>query len=99
MTLLTILRYTVGGLLFIAGQGLLFYAMALNNQIVFAVNDKLPDDKKFGLLFWHPGKWARLNREYTRLYPDGTLRSRARLANLTGFGLLLSGAILVLVVR
>lgn len=98
MTLLTILRFTVGGLLFIAGQGLLFYTMTLRHQIVFAVNEKLPDNERFGLYFWHVGKRARLRAEYARLFPDGRLLSKTRLVTLAAFGLCLSGVVLLLIV-
>jgi hypothetical protein len=37
------------------------------------VNAKLPTQERFGLLWWHAGKYLRLRRVYRRLYSDGKL--------------------------
>ena len=45
--------------------------------IIEAVNAKLPSNNRFGYLFWYQQKILRLHREYRRLYPDGSLLTRA----------------------
>jgi hypothetical protein len=45
--------------------------------IIETVNAKLRSEDQFGYLVWYQRKILRLHREYRRLYPDGTLLTRA----------------------
>lgn len=58
-------------LLCVGGLGLA--ATITHYEIVDAVNARLPPEEQFELLGWYGAKSLRLNREYRRLYPQGTL--------------------------
>ncbi|HKN75325.1 MAG TPA: hypothetical protein VJW94_09120 [Candidatus Acidoferrum sp.] len=47
-------------------------------EMMDKVNEKLPKEEQFGVLWWPVSKYQRLNREYKRLYPDGGLLSKVR---------------------
>ena len=41
--------------------------------MICEVNRRLPDDRQFSYLWFHPTKVARLHAEFRRLYPRGKL--------------------------
>jgi hypothetical protein len=43
------------------------------------VNEQLPPELKFGVLWWYPTKRFRFEREYVRLFPDRKERRKERL--------------------
>jgi hypothetical protein len=47
-------------------------------EMVEKVNERLPKDQQFALLWWYWPKTQRLWREYKMLYPDGSLLRRLR---------------------
>jgi hypothetical protein len=73
------IRMIVGivGLVGVSICGLI--ATFLNFELVDKVNEKLPKEKSFDRLIWHPVKYERLSSEYKRLYPDGPLPSKIRI--------------------
>ena len=78
------LKLIIVGLLLVcvAGAGLVG---TLNYfAIVEAVNSKLKDGERFGLLGWWIGKTLRLHSEYRRLYPSGNLLRRQGYSFLAG---------------
>jgi hypothetical protein len=46
-------------------------------DMVGAVNRRLPEGQQFAPLGWHWPKYQRLKTEYNRLYPDGRLLRKA----------------------
>lgn len=48
-------------------------------QMVDKVNDKLPEERQFSVIWWYWSKYKRLFAEYKRLYPDGSLLRRFRI--------------------
>ena len=48
-------------------------------EMVEKVNEQLPKDQQFALLWWYWPKTQRLWREYKMLYPDGSLLRRLRI--------------------
>lgn len=58
-------------------------------EMMDKVNEKLPQEEQFGVLWWPVSKYQRLNREYKRLYPDGGLLSKVRVLTALMFACLL----------
>jgi len=55
-------------------------ASLINFEIMDKVNEELPEREQFAALGWYFSKYQRLHREYQRLYPDGRLRLKFRVA-------------------
>jgi hypothetical protein len=49
------------------------WSQEIHWRIVEKVNARLPEAERFQPLFWGPLKRIRLNEEYRRLFPDGTV--------------------------
>lgn len=64
--------------------GCLMYSLATWSTILAQVNERLPEGRKFGQLWWGPIKKAAFWREYERLFPDGTLRRKSRIVLAAG---------------
>jgi hypothetical protein len=58
-------------------------------EMIDKVNEKLPTEEQFGVLWWSVSKSQRLNREYKRLYPDGGLLLKIRVLTALIFACLL----------
>jgi len=61
-------------------------------EMMDKVNDRLPRDQQFDPLAWYPPKYQRLQSEYRRLYPEGRLAVKARVATALGFASLFVAA-------
>jgi hypothetical protein len=64
-------------------------ATLLNFEMIDKVNERLPEDRRLAWLGWYPFKYQRLKQKYKRLYPDGRLRLRVRIATAVMFACLL----------
>lgn len=62
-----------------------------NIEMVEEVNSRLPKDSQFSSMGWYLPKTLRLHREYKRLFPEGTLLVKVRIAIAIAFGCLLGG--------
>lgn len=49
-------------------------------EMVDKVNERLPENRQFSHLWWHLSKLKQLLVEYERLYPNGALARRWRIA-------------------
>ncbi len=63
-------------------------AAFLNFEMIDKVNEKLPADENFNWIGWYPAKYQRLKQEYRRLYPEGRLPSKIRVATAIMFACL-----------
>lgn len=64
-------------------------------QMVRALNEKLPYERRVSEAFWYPGKGTRVISEYARLFPDSTLpRKSVRLKIAFGLSLVLAVTVL-----
>ena len=61
-----------------------------NIEMVKEVNSRLPKDSQFSPMGWYLSKTLRLHHEYKRLFPNGTLLVRVRVAIGIAFGWLLA---------
>ena len=64
-------------------------ATIANFEMMEMVNEKLPKGEQFAVLGWYFSKRQRLHREYERLFPDGHLLLRVRVATALMFACLL----------
>ena len=70
------LRLAIAFVLLLCG-GAFGLASTINQlAIVDAVNAQLPSREQFDPFWWGPHKTLKLQREYSRLYPDGRLLRR-----------------------
>jgi hypothetical protein len=61
-------------------------------EMMDKVNDRLPREQQFDPLGWYLPKYQRLQIEYRRLYPNGRLVAKTRVAMALGFASLLVAA-------
>jgi len=69
------------------------WATIISMNVVDKVNKHLPENQRFGQLWWGLGKRLRLRREYRRQFPDG--RDLRRLDLITALAL---GALVILAI-
>ena len=60
----------------------------VNTEMVYEVNERLPEGSRFELAGWYFTKYQRLHREYKRLYPSGRLLLKVRAITAAAFGCL-----------
>jgi hypothetical protein len=85
-------RVTVGIVALACGSVFGLVTAFTNFEMVDNVNDRLPEREQFASLGWYFSKYQRLHREYKRLYPDGRLLLKIRVATTLMFACLLISA-------
>jgi hypothetical protein len=76
----------------LAGSCLLLSGFLLTQE-VGEVNRKLPEDQQISYWWMHVDKYARIKREYKRLYPNGRIHTFSIIFEFAGFALGLLAAI------
>jgi hypothetical protein len=77
-------KLVFGVALFVVFQICAVASSIVTNQILNAVNERLPPEQRIGPWFWYWGKYCRLYREYRRLYPDGRLIKKGGILIIVG---------------
>jgi hypothetical protein len=65
------------------------YSSIVFQQMVDAVNQRLPQDEQFNPLGWSWMKYRKLLVEYRQFYPDRALEKKVKRLGVVGFGALL----------
>jgi hypothetical protein len=65
----------------------------LLTQEIGEINRKLPEDQQISYWWIYSEKYARIKKEYKRLYPKGRIHTLANIFGLAGIALLLLAAI------
>ncbi len=82
----------LGAVLFVLAQLFIVVSGYLQWVMLAEVNRKLPDSEQFSYFLWHYRKFARLRREYRRLYPSGRLLKLSTVIFGVGVVLMLAAA-------